>query len=481
MNELFVRILFSGLFSLSLAVLLFLRIRSEETDRNGRSYRQKYAPYIHGSLLPSLLLVALFFSAVSGGPPEAARFLLTSVLGIFFHITIYYLLLIPAIPFFRRSLNARTCAVLWMIPGCLYITDYRFMELPAPLVIIRAAGTPVRILFFLWIAGVFLILIWKTAEHFCFRRRILRHAVAVTDPAVLSVWQNVLLQSRMDFTDFPLVVSPEVKAPLSVGLFRFSTCVVLPDRSYPPEELELIFRHETVHIARADSWSKFFLLFCTAMCWFHPLMWIAMKKSAEDLELSCDETVLLREDDDTRRKYALLLLNTAGDGRGFTTCLSSSASAMRYRLKSIAAPVRRRSGILLLALVSFLLFITSGYVSLAYGGKSGNDLIYGGGEISSFDLTDVFVTAGKKAVSYEIDDEEAFLSCLSRMTFSQLTGNYTFSSCPESLHCTITGPDGTVSLSLHGRTARIRTGRSGWVPYYIEEADGWEQLTHFFR
>ena len=55
------------------------------------------------------------------------------------------------------------------------------------------------------------------------------------------------------------------------------------------EELKLILKHEIVHIAREDSWSKFFLVFCTAMYWFNPLMWYAMKKSAEDMELSCDD------------------------------------------------------------------------------------------------------------------------------------------------------------------------------------------------
>ena len=31
--------------------------------------------------------------------------------------------------------------------------------------------------------------------------------------------------------------------------------------------------------------------FCTALCWFNPFLWIAMRKSAEDLELSCDELI----------------------------------------------------------------------------------------------------------------------------------------------------------------------------------------------
>ena len=83
------------------------------------------------------------------------------------------------------------------------------------------------------------------------------------------------------------------------------------------------------------------------------------------MELSCDETVLLGADDRVRREYAGILLNNAKDQRGFTTCLSASANAMRYRLKHIAKPSRRRSGALAVGLLFFVLSMTSGYVALA--------------------------------------------------------------------------------------------------------------------
>ena len=64
-------------------------------------------------------------------------------------------------------------------------------------------------------------------------------------------------------------------------------------------------------------------------------MRVAARKSADDLELSCDETVLAGEDSGSRKRYAELILKTAGDERGFTTCLSATATALRYRLKNI--------------------------------------------------------------------------------------------------------------------------------------------------
>ncbi len=97
---------------------------------------------------------------------------------------------------------------------------------------------------------------------------------------------------------------------------------------------------------------------------FNPFLWIAMKKSAEDLELSCDEAVLVHADADTRRRYAELILKTAGDSRGFTTCLSASAASLRYRLRQVVRPGRRHSGALLAGLFFFLLAAGCSLVTL---------------------------------------------------------------------------------------------------------------------
>ncbi len=175
-----------------------------------------------------------------------------------------------------------------------------------------------------------------------------------------------------------LVTSPQASTPITIGLFPKSVRVVLPQRHFTPEELKLIFRHELVHIGREDAWNKFFVAFCIAMCWFNPLMWMAMRRSSEDLELSCDETVLSGLEEGERRQYADLILRTAGDGRGFTTCLSASASALRYRLKSIVKPGKKVSGALLVGVAFVLLFVTYGQVSLAYGAGTGESAIFYG-------------------------------------------------------------------------------------------------------
>ena len=134
-----------------------------------------------------------------------------------------------------------------------------------------------------------MVLTWKTIEHLIFRHRILKPAYPVTSMDILAIWDKVLAEAKMEPSKLQLVISPSVRTPLSIGLLKRTTRVVLPEKDYTTEELELILQHKIVHIAREDAGAKYFLVFCTAMCWFNPLMWVAMRKSAEDIELSCDE------------------------------------------------------------------------------------------------------------------------------------------------------------------------------------------------
>lgn len=111
------------------------------------------------------------------------------------------------------------------------------------------------------------------------------------------------------------------------------------------------------------------------MCWFNPLVWLAMSRSAEDLELSCDEAVLFGAPKDERRRYADLLLSTAGDARGFTTCLSATGRSLRYRLKNVMQPPMKAGGALAIGLAVFFMLLCFGQVALAYGGGVGRDVI----------------------------------------------------------------------------------------------------------
>lgn len=377
-TELFAKALIAAVWGILLGLLTFFQYR-HENDPAWRPVRPRYVPYYAASVLPLYLLLMGGWALLHYGFRQAVPILVSDFASLLLELSVYFALLLLALPWLRRRISARTCTALWLLPNILYIV---FTPVPVRSFAPRwTVYVPERIqwaFFALWAVGFAAVLSWKTAAHLLFRRCILRGASSVNDPQVLAAYRRAAEDVNLSAEKYTLLCSPQVTAPLSVGLFRRTTRILLPEREYSQQELALIFRHELIHISREDPWTKFFLVFCTAMCWFNPLMWAAMTRSAEDMERSCDETVLLGCDDGTRRRYADLLLSAAGDGRGFTTCLAANPKAMLYRLRAVVRPGVRASGAFAAGLLAFVLWLGGGALAFTYEEGIGRSRIFNG-------------------------------------------------------------------------------------------------------
>lgn len=470
-----IELLMKGTFAMIYSIVMAWVVVDRDPVGSVDNSRQRYLPYIPGNLLPVCVLTYMVCLLTFAGIGTAARMTLAFCFSVFLHICLYDFLLMPALPFLRRHISARACAMLWMIPNYLYLTQMNYMRLPAPRWVVEAPSALVGVLLAVWLAGFLAVLGWKIVSHLVFRARILREAAPVTDLAVLAVWSQEMEAARFKNPKFELVMSPAVSTPLSVGLFARSVRVVLPRREYTGGELALLFRHELVHIGRGDAWNKFFLVFCTAMCWFNPLMWLAMRRSSEDLELSCDETVLLDCDGGVKRQYAALLLKTAGDERGFTTCLSASADALRYRLKSVVKPKEKHSGALAVGLVFFLLCMSCGYVALAYGGDTGAELLYHSRPPEQYTLYSVNWDGG--SAGDVPADPAALHRYLSTLRMQHIGGNYSFDEGDRALDLVFDAPDGMFVVTLSDRFIWLTPlGRAVSEYYYLPDGTDWNAL-----
>lgn len=425
-------------------------VLSRDEQERGLDGSSRYSPYIHGSILPAILICEFLLAAYKFGAAMAARYALSDFFGIFLQISVYYAALLLLLPLLRGRISSRACALLWLIPNYLYIAQASFMR-TKPRLIIALPERTAKAIFCVWLLGFCAVIIFYIAQHLIFRRKILKSASPIRDEAALTVFRRETEKAGMKKTKLVPVLSEAVVTPLSIGLFSHTTRLVLPRRNYSERELELIFRHELVHIGRADAWTKAFMLFCTAMCWFNPLMWLAMRRSADDAELSCDETVLLDEDASARREYATLLLSEAGDERGFTTCLSASARAMSFRLEQLLRPVKMRSGALVVGAAALILFMSCGSAVLACGAGSGAQAVYRGEAAEGFRLVDVSVPDDSFDTKYVIADEKAFHEYISGLELYTLTGG----EFDGEMICMLQTSEGAMVLKLTDKTLGI--------------------------
>lgn len=473
-----VALIFGGIFA-------WMAFSQPEEAENPEGKGPRYRPYVFGGLLPIYVATVLVLAGLSGGWTELTWEVTNQIFVVFLHISLYFILLTLALPFLRRHIRAGACAMLWMIPNYLYLTSNSDMMV-LPRWIIQLPENMMEGAVIFWLVGVFGVLVWKIVSHLWFRRWLLRGAEEVSDPEVLAVWQTELDWAGVKEPKFCLVTSPQAATPMTIGLFSKSMRVVLPRQHYTPEELKLIFRHELVHIGREDAWNKFFLVFCTAVCWFNPLMWLAMRRSSEDLELSCDETVLAGLGEGERRRYADLILRTAGDGRGFTTCLSASASALRYRLKSIMKPGKKLPGALLVGAVFFVLFTTCGQVGLAYASGTGETAIYYGNAQDVSLHGSRLEENGKFQNELECRDEGALRDYLASLSLSEMTENCSdfYGKEGEQIVLLYDAPEDTLVVMLWDDYIKVVPFWEDGAPayyYYVSGGLDWEKLNQLFE
>ena len=477
------RLLFGVLCGGVLAWVVWDRSERELADRAGREEheRPRFLPFGGYYYLPMMMLLYPILGVIVGGAQMAVQLTLCALMRVFLELGVYYVLLMAVMPWLRRWVSARVCAMLWLLPDWIYVFVGR-LDLPTDgkKIVLHAPGTLVYVLLAVWAVGAVGVMVWKIGSHLAFRRRILKNAVPVTDRQTLHVWEIELERAWIRKCKWKLVRSDAVTTPLSIGLYNRTTRIVLPMREYTQEELSLILRHEIIHISRGDPEAKLFLTFCTAMCWFNPLMWAAMRKSADDFELSCDESVLLDEPQPVRRQYAELLLQTAGDERGFTTCLSATADALRYRLKAVMKPEKKRTGAILIGLTLFVLAMCSGYVALAYDAQPGAAHIFGGQDLSTVTVRNVDPwndPRGSQAVCLNEEALKAYLASLELELYTEEI--HAYNEDERTIFIEFDSPQGYLSAALCDRAVQVTRSQNGETTgrdYYLKTPLDWDYL-----
>ncbi len=432
-------LIFSIILMVRYAIPSIREVKERSVDYTGHIY----AP----DMIPAMMMFLLLFTFLI----EQLTFVDTVwgiLFPVFLDLAVYFLLSILILPVLRKRFSGKFCAAVWILPNIMYLFIYPSYR-PVPDFVI-SVGPYAEVLTWIWGAGFVSVLGMHVVSHLRFRTKLLENSVYVKDDRVLEIWYEEMSFSKMKPREGILQISSQVKAPLTIGLFKNSTVLLLPHLNYTEEQLRIIFRHEIVHLCKRDNVSKYFIAFCNAVCWFNPLMWVAMKLCAEDMERSCDEAVLYNTDETERKKYAELILDTTSDAKGFSTCLSASVNSLRYRLKRIMHPVKTRLEGPVLAVLLMLMAWFGGRIAFSYETVPMSavrlneeksilkiDGIWIENHVVSYDILERF----------ELEQPEQFLDYLSELSVEEMAWVYSLSLQSE-LSITVIFEDNRVYLDI---------------------------------
>lgn len=203
---------------------------------------------------------------------------------------------------------------------------------------------------------------------------------------LVTYWQeyrrfSTSLPDHNDYADWwrklhPLIRRYEIRtyrsitSPLTYGVFR--PVILLPEKMnrYTEEQLNCILTHEWTHIRRFDAVRKMLLTAALCLHWFNPLVWVMYYRMNQDMELACDENVLRLGGLDSRKRYALTLIELEEKRSGLMPVYNSfSKNALEERVRAIMGthPYRRAfiAAAVVLVLGVAVVFGTTGQQTLA--------------------------------------------------------------------------------------------------------------------
>lgn len=127
-------------------------------------------------------------------------------------------------------------------------------------------------------------------------------------------------------------ICKEIETPFVMGVIWPK--IYLPEIS-DEDTLRCVIAHEKNHIEHGDHIIRFISIIALCVHWWNPLMWYAMKKLNEDLEMYSDEISIEKTETKDRQMYANVLLEFAKKQNGFQEQLSFGESVTEHRVKHI--------------------------------------------------------------------------------------------------------------------------------------------------
>ncbi|MGN1194124.1 MAG: M56 family metallopeptidase, partial [Acutalibacteraceae bacterium] len=162
-----------------------------------------------------------------------------------------------------------------------------------------------------WLAGMIAVCLYGLISYIKLKRK-------MSDAVLLS--GNIFQSEKVESPFILGFVKPKIYLPFSLS----ST-----DR-------ENVIAHETAHIKRKDHIIKPLAFLLLSVYWFNPLVWVSYVLLCRDIELACDEKVIKKLSEDSRKKYAKSILDCAVKRKSIAACpLAFGEVGVKTRIKGV--------------------------------------------------------------------------------------------------------------------------------------------------
>ncbi len=148
-----------------------------------------------------------------------------------------------------------------------------------------------QIVLAIWLLGVVIALAWLLIGRLGVRS-IARRAMPVRVPAWLAL-ERTLREQLGVRRSVLLYESDRVGVPMTWGVLRPVVLLPRAAHAWSSDRLRMALLHELAHVRRLDVLTHTVADLCRAVCWFNPLVWLAVRQMRLERERACDDCVLM--------------------------------------------------------------------------------------------------------------------------------------------------------------------------------------------
>ncbi len=205
--------------------------------------------------------------------------------------------------------------------------------------------TLVEILFYVWLAGALVSVLYLIFVRISFMRTIHDGIVRLEKDEIFKFVPANIPVYVTDKEFGPLVVGP-LKPYLIVPRSLISKKNAEDKKER--QKLQLALQHEVMHIRRKDLWVKALYLVARSIHWFNPLVWFMGDLLNQDIEYACDEALTLDLSKEEKVDYCQALLDLVKTGSvksdNFSSRFTGDAEILKTRINKIIHGPRLKRG-----------------------------------------------------------------------------------------------------------------------------------------